>query len=103
MDELVGYARVSTPDQSAEAQLDSLRAIGADRIWTDVASGVRTQRLALTALVDTASPGDTVVVCRLDRLGRSVSELLAIVEDLNGLGHWTTVTGRTDRHHQCSG
>ena len=81
MGELLGYARVSTADQSAEGQLDALRSGGVERIWTDVASGVRTHRPALAEHVEAASTGDTVVVCHLDRLGRSL--LLALVEDLS--------------------
>jgi DNA invertase Pin-like site-specific DNA recombinase len=82
MGELLGYARVSTSDQNAEGQADALKAAGVGRIWTDVASGVRVHRPALAELVATASASDTVVVCRLDRLGRSLPELLALVEDL---------------------
>ena len=83
MGELLGYARVSTADQSAEGQLDALRSGGVERIWTDVASGVPTHRPALAEHVEAASTGDTVVVCHLDRLGRSLPELLALVEDLS--------------------
>lgn len=86
MGELLGYARVSTADQSAASQIDALRDAGVERIWTDVASAVRTHRPALAELAATAAPGDTVVVCRLDRLGRSLPELLALVEDLTGRG-----------------
>lgn len=82
MGELLGYARVSTSDQSAAGQIDALKAAGVDRVWTDVASGVRVQRPALAEILKVASVGDTVVVCRLDRLGRSLPELLALVEDL---------------------
>jgi DNA invertase Pin-like site-specific DNA recombinase len=86
MGELLGYARVSTSEQSAEGQLDALRGVGVERIWTDVASGLRAHRPALVELVGVASDGDTVVVCRLDRLGRSLPELLALVEDLSARG-----------------
>jgi DNA invertase Pin-like site-specific DNA recombinase len=83
MGELLGYARVSTADQSADGQIDALRSAGVERIWTDVASGVRTRRPALAELVATAVADDTVVVCRL---GRSLPELLALVEDLTARG-----------------
>lgn len=69
MGELLGYARVSMTDQNAEGQVDALTAAGASRVWTDVASGARSDRLALTELFATATGGDTVVVTRLDRLG----------------------------------
>jgi DNA invertase Pin-like site-specific DNA recombinase len=74
--ELLGYVRVSTADQSPEGQTDALRSAGVERIWTDVASGVRAHRPALAELVEASAAGDVVVVvCRLDRLGRSLPEL----------------------------
>ena len=81
---LLGYARVSTSDQSADGQVDALRAAGCEHVWTDVASGARARRPAFDALLATATPGDTVAVCRLDRLGRSLPHLLSLVEDLAG-------------------
>ena len=86
MAELLGYARVSTSDQSPDGQVDSLRAAGVQRIWTDVASGVQAARPALAELIEASAAGDVVVVCRLDRLGRSLPELLALVEDLTACG-----------------
>ena len=83
---LLGYARVSTSDQSVDGQVDALRAAGCERVWTDVASGVRSRRPALDELLAAAAPGDTVVVCRLDRLGRSLPHLLSLVEDLAARG-----------------
>jgi DNA invertase Pin-like site-specific DNA recombinase len=79
---LLGYARVSTSDQSAAAQVDALEAAGCERVWTDVASGTRARRPALDELLATAAAADTVVVTRLDRLGRSLPHLLSLVEDL---------------------
>jgi DNA invertase Pin-like site-specific DNA recombinase len=79
---LLGYARVSTSDQSPAGQLDALRAASCGRVWTDVASGARTRRPALEELLAAAAAGDTLVVCRLDRLGRSLPHLLRLVEDL---------------------
>ncbi|WP_459958384.1 recombinase family protein [Mycobacterium avium] len=86
MGELLGYARVSTSEQSAQAQLDALHAAGVQRVWTDVASGLRSDRPALAELVATSAEGDTVVVSRLDRLGRSLPELLTLVADLTARG-----------------
>jgi len=74
---------VSTGDQSTAAQTDALTAAGCEWVWTDVASGVRARRPPLDDLVATAAAGDTVVVTRLDRLGRPLPELLALVEDLS--------------------
>jgi DNA invertase Pin-like site-specific DNA recombinase len=59
-------------DQSLAGQLDALHEAGCDRVWSDVASGVRTRRPGLDDLVAVAAPGDTVVTTRLDRLGRSL-------------------------------
>ena len=79
---LLGYARVSTGDQNHDLQHDALRAAGCDRIWTETASGARTDRPQLTALLDAARAGDTLVVWRLDRLGRSLQHLIKVAEDL---------------------
>lgn len=83
---LLGYARVSTNDQSAHSQLDALTAAGCERVWTDVASGARSRRPALDELLAAAAAGDTVVVTRLDRMGRSLPHLLSLVEDLAARG-----------------
>jgi DNA invertase Pin-like site-specific DNA recombinase len=80
----LGYARMSTSEQSAAGQVDALRAAGVEHVWTDVGScsGMRADRPQLTELLATVEKGDTVVVCRLDRLGRSLPDLLNLVEDL---------------------
>lgn len=83
---LLGYARVSTAEQSTQAQVDALNAAGAQRVFADTASGQRADRPALADLLAAAQEGDTVVVARLDRLGRSLPELLRLVEDLAGRG-----------------
>lgn len=83
---LLGYARVSTLDQSPQLQLDALEAAGCHRIWTDSVSGTRADRPQLEALMDHLRKGDTLVVWRLDRLGRSLQHLLKIIEDLQGRG-----------------
>jgi DNA invertase Pin-like site-specific DNA recombinase len=80
---LLGYARVSTSDQSAAGLLDALTAAGCDRVWTEVASGTRARRTALDELLAAATAGDTVVVTRLDGLGLSLPHLLALIEDLS--------------------
>ena len=80
---LLGYVRVSTGDQSTAGQTDALTAAGCERVWTDVASGVRARRRGLDDLVAIVAAGDIVVVTRLDRLGRSLPELLTLIEDLS--------------------
>ncbi len=86
MHQLLGYARVSTADQSPSAQCDALTAAGCERIWTEVASGTRSCRPALDELVAVATTEDIVVVTRLDRLGRSLPDLLSLIEDLTSRG-----------------
>ena len=77
-----GYARVSTVDQNEGLQRDALNAAGCDRIFLDKASGKDAQRPGLDAMLDQARAGDTVVVWRLDRLGRSLRHLLETIESL---------------------
>lgn len=79
---LLGYARVSTGDQHIDLQMDALRAAGCERIWTETASGARADREQLAALLDVARAGDTLVIWRLDRLGRSLQHLIKVAEDL---------------------
>jgi DNA invertase Pin-like site-specific DNA recombinase len=83
MGELLGYARVSTTDQDAASQLDALHAAGCYRIWTDTMSGSLEHRPELAKLLDQLRPGDTLVVWRLDRLGRSIRNL---IDQLQALG-----------------
>ena len=71
-----GYARVSTGDQDARLQHDALTAAGCYRIFTDTASGLLESRPELDKLLDQLRPGDTLVVWRLDRLGRSIRHLI---------------------------
>lgn len=78
----LGYARVSTPDQSMDLQKDALRAAGVKEIFEDVGSGSKTARPGLDKLLQYARPGDTVVVWRLDRLGRSLRHLVELVAEL---------------------
>ena len=78
----LGYARVSTADQSLDAQRNRLLEAGAIRIFTDVASGKRSDRPGLAELIDHARPGDRLCITRLDRLGRTLKELLETVDGL---------------------
>jgi DNA invertase Pin-like site-specific DNA recombinase len=83
---LLGYSRVSTPGQDVALQLDALAAAGCYRTFTDVASGARSDRPQLAAVLDQLRPGDSLVVWRLDRLGRSVKDLITVVVDLRDRG-----------------
>lgn len=83
---LLGYARVSTQDQDAALQQDALAAAGCWKIFTDTASGAAASRPELDRLMDQIRPGDTLVVWRLDRLGRSIRHLIdqmAVLEELD--------------------
>lgn len=80
---LVGYARVSTQDQTPDLQIDALRLAGCDRIYVEKASGARESRPELQAAIDYLRPGDTLVVWRLDRLARSVKQLIVTIETLD--------------------
>jgi DNA invertase Pin-like site-specific DNA recombinase len=79
---LVGYTRVSTIDQNSDLQKDDLLKAGCERIFTDVASGARTDRPGLADALDYLRPGDTLVVWKLDRLGRSLRHLIETVQAL---------------------
>jgi DNA invertase Pin-like site-specific DNA recombinase len=78
----VGYARVSTADQNLDLQQDALLAAKCGRIFTDTASGAKAQRPGLTEALQCCRPGDTLVVWKLDRLGRSLPHLVETVRDL---------------------
>lgn len=80
------YARVSTIAQDEALQVDALRAAGCERIWVDHASGKTMARPQLEDLMRTLLPGDTLTVWRLDRLGRDLRDLLAVVAELGERG-----------------
>lgn len=79
----VGYARVSTLDQNAALQVDALRGAGCDQIFIDRASGATTDRPQLRAALRSVQPGDALVVWKLDRLARSLGDLLTTVAMLS--------------------
>jgi len=81
--QLVGYARVSTPEQSLNLQMDALKQAGCERIFTDIASGAKSARPGLKEALDYARKGDTLVVWKLDRLGRSLPDLIQRVQQLH--------------------
>jgi DNA invertase Pin-like site-specific DNA recombinase len=80
---LVGYARVSTQDQTLDLQKDALEKTGCTKLFTDTASGAKAERKGLEEAIAYVREGDTLVVWRLDRLGRSLNHLIETVADLN--------------------
>jgi DNA invertase Pin-like site-specific DNA recombinase len=79
---LLGYARVSTADQKPALQLDALKATGCYRVFVDKASGALDERPQLLKVLDQLRPGDTLVVWKLDRLGRSLRHLIDTISEL---------------------
>ena len=82
----IGYARVSTQDQDLTAQPDALRKAGARTVFREKVSGVRADRPQLAKLMVSLTRGDVVVVCKLDRLGRSTRELLELIYRIDQAG-----------------
>lgn len=80
---LIGYVRVSTHDQKPELQLDALRRVGCERLFVEQASGAQRSRPELQAALDYARAGDTLVVWKLDRLARSLKQLIETIEELD--------------------
>lgn len=83
---LIGYARVSTEDQQTDPQLDELRAAGCAEIFRETASGGSRSRVELLRALARVGRGDTLVVVRIDRLARSLSHLLEVIERLRDQG-----------------
>lgn len=79
---LIGYARVSTQDQNPQLQLDALSGAGCERVFQEKASGAQRERPQLKAALDYMRAGDALVVWKLDRLARSMKQLIETVEDL---------------------
>jgi DNA invertase Pin-like site-specific DNA recombinase len=78
----VGYARISTTDQTLDLQHDALTKAGCSKIFTDTASGAQTERKGLTEALSYVRAGDTLVVWKLDRLGRSLKDLITRIREL---------------------
>lgn len=93
----IGYARVSTRDQNLDLQIEALTKAGCDRIYEDTISGTKTQRPGLDQALGNLREGDTLVVWKLDRLGRSVKDLLDFAGNLSdqGIG-FVSLTGAID-------
>lgn len=83
---LIGYARISTVEQSLDLQIDALKAAGCDRIFSDCISGSKNERPGLTEALNFARSTDVLVVWKLDRLGRSLSHLIETVQKLTDRG-----------------
>lgn len=100
MKKIVGYARVSTQDQDLQLQLDALEAAGCEKskIFTDKISGSKTERPGLEKCLAALEEGCTLLVWRLDRLGRSMSHLIGLVEELRkrGVGFRSLCDGAID-------
>jgi DNA invertase Pin-like site-specific DNA recombinase len=79
---LVGYSRISTTDQTLDLQQDALTKAGCTKIFTDTASGAQTERKGLQEAIDYVRAGDTLVVWKLDRLGRSLKDLITRITEL---------------------
>ena len=82
----IGYGRISTSDQNASSQQDALNAAQVDKVFIDTFTGTKSSRPELDKLREQLRKGDTLVITRLDRLGRSAKDLLTIVSDLEALG-----------------
>jgi DNA invertase Pin-like site-specific DNA recombinase len=79
---LIGYARISTGEQNLDMQIDALKEAGCEKVFSDETSGVKSERPGLQDALEYMREGDTFVVWRLDRLGRSLKDLVQKVEDL---------------------
>jgi DNA invertase Pin-like site-specific DNA recombinase len=83
---IIGYARVSTIGQSLDGQTDLLTQAGCERIYSEKVSGVKQERPQLERMMDSLRAGDVVIITELTRLGRSVKELLSIIERIHKVG-----------------
>jgi DNA invertase Pin-like site-specific DNA recombinase len=94
---LIGYARISTTDQTLALQQDALKAAGCTKIFTDTASGSRADRPGLAEALSYARTDDSLVVWRLDRLGRSLAHLIETVQELQDRGvHFRSLQEQLD-------
>jgi len=95
----IGYARVSTVEQNEESQIDALNVASCERIFEQIYSGKSKNRPELERMIDTLRKDDIVVVQRLDRLGRSLKNLIELMDGFKQQGvHFTK---RKNRNHHC--
>lgn len=93
----IGYARVSTLDQSLDLQIDALEKAGCERIFSEKASGAKDDRPKFKACLEYLRKDDVLVVYKLDRLGRTTKQLINLVEELKGQGiHFQAITNGID-------
>ncbi len=94
----IGYARVSTADQNPEMQLDALGAAGCLKVYTDTATGTKVDRPQWIRCLEDLRPGDTLVIWKIDRLGRNLRDLIDIVTTLEdrGVGVQSLTNGIVD-------
>lgn len=94
---LIGYARVSTQDQNLDLQIEALTKAGCEKIFDDKISGSYAERPGLAKTLEMLRDGDTIVVWKLDRLGRSVKNLVNLVGELHKQGvHFKSLTDAID-------
>jgi DNA invertase Pin-like site-specific DNA recombinase len=86
MGNIIGYARVSTEDQNLSLQLDDLKKAGCTKIFKDKISGAKSERKGLNECLNGLQEGDTLLVWRIDRLGRSLKHLVEVVTNLKDMG-----------------
>ena len=96
---LIGYARVSTEEQSLDLQLDALNQAGCKRVFTDKVTGARKNRPGLTEALSHLREGDVLVIWKLDRLGRTVKGLVDFVGELAEREVQFRSRHRRHRHH----
>ncbi len=100
MGKMIGYARLSIEEQNFDLQIDALKAAGCkyEDIYTDKVSGTKTTRKAMDKCLSVLDNGDTLIIWKLDRLGKSMSHLVSVVEDLKnrGVGFKSTQDGDID-------
>jgi len=82
----IGYARISTEDQNLDLQQDALQKVSCERIFTDTMSGAKANRPGLVIALSHLRQGDVLVVWKLDRLGRSLKQLIEVAQDLEKRG-----------------
>lgn len=82
----IGYGRISTADQNASSQEDALLVAGVDQVFIDTFTGTKSSRPELNRMKEQLRNGDTIVITRLDRLGRSTKDLLNLVSELDEIG-----------------
>jgi DNA invertase Pin-like site-specific DNA recombinase len=97
----IGYARVSTEDQNPALQLAALKKVGCKRLFTDKATGSHVKRPELATCLKALDDGDTLIVWKLDRLGRSLRDLITLLDDLKGRGGaFQSLTESIDTTHR---